>query len=85
MGREAARDSSEAGPQAVGCWRPARLLGDGVACGRDDAGGVGRARARPSRQSRRDKHERADLPASPPAKSPITRNENHKNALQPLI
>ena len=61
------------------------MLGDGVACGRDDAGGVGRARARPSRQSRRDKRERADLPVSPPAKSPITRNENHKNALQPLI
>ena len=35
VGREAARDISEAGPQAVGFWRPARLLGDGVACGRE--------------------------------------------------
>ena len=61
------------------------MLGDGVACGRDDAGGVGRARARPGRQSRKDKHERVDLPATQPAKSPITLNENHENALQPLV
>ena len=48
------------------------MLGDGVVCGRDDAGGVGRARTRPGRQSRRDKHERADLPATAPTK--VTNN-----------
>ena len=56
----------------MGCWRPARLLGDGVVCGRDDAGGVGKARTRPDRQSRKDKYERADLPATAPTK--VTNN-----------
>lgn len=67
-GQRGEKQPGTVGPQAVGCWRPARLLGDGVACGRDDAGGVGRTRARPGRQSRRDKYERADLPATAPAK-----------------
>lgn len=48
------------------------MLGDGVVCGRDDAGGVGKARTRPDRQSRKDKYERADLPATAPTK--VTNN-----------